>query len=183
MRRALRAMEPGSGGNVRRAVAKWLEDRPELKVIAAYAAMGGEVDLVSLVDELPGRRWLFPRVDGDDLVLHEVNNPACDLLAGAFGIREPAASLPVLRADEVAVFLCPGLAFDARGGRLGRGRGFYDRLLGLAHPSALRIGVCHPLQRVADTFPESHDIPMHRVIDGADQPSCSGAPTTVSELP
>lgn len=176
-------MEPGSGGEVRQAVAEWLEDHPELNVIAAYAAMAGEVDLVPLVVGFPGRRWLFPRVDGDDLVLHEVKDPARDLVAGAFGIREPAASLPVLRADEVDVFLCPGLAFDGRGRRLGRGRGFYDRMLGGARPSALRIGVCHPRQRVADTFPEPHDIPMHRVIDGADHLPHTGAPMPLADLP
>jgi 5-formyltetrahydrofolate cyclo-ligase len=170
MRRVLLEVAPGDGTEVRRAVADWLRDHPELTVIAAYAAMAGEVDLVPLVDGFPGRCWLFPRVVGDDLMLHEVVDPARDLVVGAFGIREPSASLPVVRADEVEAFLCPGLAFDGRGGRLGRGRGFYDRMLGAAHPSALRVGVCHPVQQVSDTFSEPHDIPMHRVIDGATLP-------------
>lgn len=166
VRESIRANPPGDGAAVRMEVAAWLENRPDLRVIASYAAMPDEVDLLPLVAMFPDRRWVFPRVVGDDLALHHVADTVRDLAAGAFGIREPLAMAPVVPAGDVDVFLCPGLAFDPRGGRLGRGRGFYDRLLAPARPTALRIGVCHPLQRVADTYPEPHDVPMHRVFDG-----------------
>ena len=66
----------------------------------------------------------------------------------------------------IDVFLCPGLAFDLRGGRLGRGRGFYDRALALTGPGAYRIGICFSWQIVEDVHCEPHDVPMDEVIRG-----------------
>lgn len=137
-----------------------------MRTVALYAAMPEEVDLLPLVAWDPDRRWVFPRVCGEDLVFHEVRDCDRDLIPGRMGIREPSPSLPQVAAGEVDVFLCPGLAFDAGGGRLGRGRGYYDRTLAAARPGALKVGVCLPCQRVADTFPQAHDVAMDVVISG-----------------
>ena len=146
------------------AVRCWLAARPELHTVAFYAALDGEVDLLPLVASLPNRRWALPRVCGDNLVMHELRDLASDLVPGAFGIREPSPALPIVPVAEVDVFLCPGLAFDTNGGRLGRGRGYYDRMLASARPDAIKVGVCHAMQRVADTFPQPHDVSMNVVI-------------------
>ena len=143
---------------------RWLLERPALQTIAIYAALPGEVDLSELVLRHPDRRWVFPRVQGDALAFHEVGNPETDLRPGAFGILEPSPGLPAIGCGEIDAFLCPGLAFDARGGRLGRGRGYYDRMLATARPDALKVGVCFPGQLVADTYSEPHDVHMDVVI-------------------
>lgn len=166
VRRLLRETPPGDGLAACEAVARWLGGRPGLLTVASYAAMADEVDLRPLLEWLPEHRWVLPRVVGDELVFHEVRDAERDLVVGAFGIREPTVGLAVVAIPEVDVFLCPGLAFDPTGGRLGRGRGFYDRILAGARPDAIRVGVCHPLQRVADAHPEAHDVPMNWVIDG-----------------
>ena len=150
------------------AARRWLAARPELRTVALYAALANEVDLMPLPAWDPNRRWVFPRVCGNELVWHEVRDVVNDLVPGSFGIREPSPALPRVPLDAVDVFLCPGLAFDARGGRLGRGRGFYDRMLANARPDAIKVGVCHPIQRVADTFPQVHDVAMDAVITGED---------------
>lgn len=142
---------------------RWLANRPELAVISAFAALPGEVDLSECIARHPGRRWVFPKVQGDSLTFHEIVHPS-ELIPGAFGIREPAPTTPGVDVTEIDLFLCPGLGFDSRGGRLGRGRGFYDRILADARPDALKLGVCHPFQIVADTFPQDHDIMMDGVI-------------------
>jgi 5-formyltetrahydrofolate cyclo-ligase len=147
-----------------RAVDVWLEAHPAPRTIAAFAALPGEVDLMDLIARHPERRWVFPRVEESDMHFHAVGNPAVDLTTGAFGVREPFPALPIVEIAEIDVFFCPGLAFDARGGRLGRGKGFYDRMLAQVRPDALKIGVCHQAACVDDTFPEPHDIAMDKVI-------------------
>src|SRR5690606_31456725 len=107
----------------------WLSGQPQLKTIAAYSPLPGEIDVAWLISEYPQIHWVFPRVEGSELVLHLVTNPAEDLEPGAFNILEPKIDLPTVDLFHVDAFLCPGLAFDEYGGRLGRGRGFYDRML------------------------------------------------------
>ena len=153
-------------GTVCEAARRWLAARPALRTVALYAALADEVDLLPLVAWDAGRRWVFPRVCGEDLVFHEVRGVADDLAPGSCGIREPSPALPRVPIPEIDVFLCPGLAFDPNGGRLGRGRGYYDRALASARPDALKLGICHPIQRVADTYRQAHDVAMDEVISG-----------------
>ncbi|MGC4017117.1 MAG: 5-formyltetrahydrofolate cyclo-ligase [Luteolibacter sp.] len=165
MRRRLREI-PGDPATLRGAISAWLNAHPEARVIAAFAALPGEPDLLPLVAQHPERAWVFPTVRGEHLSFHPVKDTAADFEAGAFGIREPSASLPTTPHREIDAFLCPGLAFTATGGRLGRGRGFYDRMLALARPDATKLGVCFPFQITENTFPEPHDIPMDVMVCG-----------------
>lgn len=102
-------------------------------VLLAFRAIRSEPDPSAFVREAwaCGMRVLFPRVDREAgrLTLHAVNSEA-ELEPGAWGIPEPRADAPVwdVRVPPDLV-LVPGLAFDLSGGRLGYGRGFYDRLL------------------------------------------------------
>ena len=146
------------------AVEHWLAAHPGLATIAVFAALPGEPDLTEVVVRHSETRWVYPRVNGDDLVFHAVADPNGQLIKGAFGIMEPSPALPVVDIPRIDAFLCPGLAFDGRGGRLGRGRGFYDRLLTAARPDALKIGVCFANRLIDDTFPEPHDVPMDEVV-------------------
>ncbi|WP_338287607.1 5-formyltetrahydrofolate cyclo-ligase [Luteolibacter sp. LG18] len=163
MRRRLRET-PGDSAALREAIGRWLADHPDARVIAAFAALPGEPDLLPLVALHPERIWVFPTVRGEHLTFHPVTDTARDFEAGAFGIREPSPSLPETPAREIDAFLCPGLAFSPTGGRLGRGRGFYDRMLALARPDTVKLGVCFPFQIVENTFAEAHDIPMDGIL-------------------
>ena len=144
----------------------WLQAHPARQTIAAYAALPGEVDLLDVIVRHPERRWVFPRVEESELCFHVVGNPASDLSVGAFGVREPALTLPRVGIAEIDAIFCPGLAFDARGGRLGRGKGYYDRVLAHARPDAVKIGVCFPWQLVAEIHHEAHDVHMDLVLSG-----------------
>jgi len=146
------------------ALETWLHRHPHLRTIAAFSALPGEVCLMRWITRHPEIHWAFPRVSGADLVFHPIQNPPSELLPGNFGIPEPSPTLPEISTREIDAFLCPGLAFDATGGRLGRGMGFYDRTLSTARPDALKIGVCFAAQLVPDTFSESHDVRMDHVI-------------------
>lgn len=163
MRRVL-AESTESSGPVCRRIATWLRGHGEIRRITVFSALPGEVDLSTLVSENPDHTWIYPRVVGDELVFHVIKNPDRDLAPGAFGILEPTPDLPVVPIARIDAFLCPGLAFDDAGGRLGRGSGFYDRMLARARPDAIKAGVCFPNQKVANTFMESHDICMQTIF-------------------
>lgn len=163
MRTRLRE-EKGDSAALRAAISSWLEAHPEVRTITTFAALVGEPDLLPLVAAHAEKDWLFPAVRDETLTFHAIREPYTELGVGMFGIREPALGAPVVEWHDIDAFLCPGLAFTRAGGRLGRGRGFYDRALALARPGAVKIGVCFPFQIVDDTFSESHDIAMDEVI-------------------
>ena len=136
----------------------FLASRPP-RVIAAFASLPGEPQLVSLIRRLAHHTWAFPRVDGETLAFHQVRS-VDDLAPGAFGILEPAPDLPPIDPAAIDLFLCPGLGFGLDGSRLGRGKGYYDRALAGARPDALRIGVAFA-EQVAPGLPvDPHDLPM-----------------------
>lgn len=140
-----------------------LEQFPNSRVVAAYMALPGEVVLRELFASID-KQWVFPRVNGENLHFYRVMNIDEDMQVGAFGIPEPKSDLEELSADEIDIFLCPGLGFDRDGGRLGRGKGFYDRMLEKAKPSAIKIGVCFPFQIVDKISMETHDVRMDKVL-------------------
>lgn len=154
----------GDSKAVRQAVADWIRRHPQVHAIATFAALPDEVDLTELVTLFPEKRWLFPRVEGQLIVFHTVKDPSKDLARGAFGILEPRADSPMAPIEEIDAFLCPGMAFDRQGGRLGRGKGFYDRLLSQARTDAKKIGIAFPSHIVPSTHCEAHDILMDEII-------------------
>jgi 5-formyltetrahydrofolate cyclo-ligase len=101
-----------------------------------------------------------------------------DLVAGAFGIREPRGDLPAVgqeeRCSEGVLWLVPGVAFDAAGHRLGRGRGYYDRLLaGVRGPC---VGVAWEWQVIGHVPASAHDVPMGWIVTDTRTIACgSGA--------
>lgn len=80
----------------------------------------------------------------------------------SFGVPEPVADIPVAD-DKTALVIVPGLAFDARGHRIGYGGGYYDRFLSQeqTHPT---IALCFDFQMVSCLEPEPHDIPVDTVL-------------------
>lgn len=165
MRRRIAENADADSSAVVREIAAYLSDRPGSKVVAVFAALPGEVDLRTLPGEI-GRVWVFPRVEAGELVFHEVRDFDAGLEKGAYGIMEPKTDLPKVTITDVDIFLCPGLAFDPTGGRIGRGKGFYDRMLKMARPDALKVGVCFGFQLVDGIVMEEHDVRMNAVIAG-----------------
>ncbi len=171
--RAMAPPDPSVSAALREGIARWLAERPGLGTVAAFAALPDEPDLLPLLETLPERRWILPRVAGADLVLHEVPDAAA-LSPGAFGIMEPGTGAAVVPPGEIDVFFCPGLAFDAGGGRLGRGKGYYDRLLAAARPDAEIAGVVPSAQIVPAVPALPHDVRMGWLASEAGVRKCGG---------
>lgn len=155
----------GNSAPVVAEVAAYLFGRSHIRVVALFAPLPGEVDLISLTREKE-RAWAFPRVENGTLAFYQVKDAEKELKLSAFGILEPVNGQPPLYPAEIDLFLCPGLGFDTHGGRIGRGKGFYDVILAKARPDTLKIGTCFTHQLVDEVVMENHDIRMDGVIAG-----------------
>lgn len=82
-----------------------------------------------------------------------------DLLPGHYGLLEPSPACPIIPLNQLDLLLIPAVAFDVLGRRLGRGKGYYDRLLD--HTHAVRCGVAFDWQVVQQLPAEPHDAPMN----------------------
>lgn len=98
------------------------------------------------------------------LLAYAISDPIRDLAPGYCGIPEPAKTLPLVDPASIEVVVTPGSVFDARGGRLGYGGGFYDRFLQTAAPQALRIGLAYDLQVIEAVPLKSHDQQLDYLI-------------------
>ncbi|MDE6273107.1 MAG: 5-formyltetrahydrofolate cyclo-ligase [Muribaculaceae bacterium] len=105
------------------------------------------------------KRFFLPRVNGVNLDILPYDESRLEL--GSFHIEEPTG-IDTVDTDEIELIIVPAVAYDRRGNRLGRGKGFYDRLLSTA--KATKIGVGYEFQLVDDIPAESHDVPVDYVI-------------------
>lgn len=123
----------------------------------------------SLPDELSTRRFLskwrdrkhfyLPRVNGVNLNILPYDETRLEL--GAFHIEEPTGENTV-NPDEIEMVVVPAVAYDRKGNRLGRGKGFYDRLLSTT--KATKVGVGYEFQILDEIPVEPHDVKMDIVI-------------------
>lgn len=141
----------------------------EISVVALFSPMNDEVQIAPLVEKLAkegGCRVVLPRVesmsDGQAEMEFYDYNPA-QMAVGAFGIIEPQAGEPC-SASEIDVMVVPGVAFDRNGGRLGRGKGYYDRYISREGFRAECIGVCFDYQLFDKLPTEPHDKAMDMVV-------------------
>jgi 5-formyltetrahydrofolate cyclo-ligase len=168
LRAASRASNPDGRARAGRDAIERLLALPELeecRTLSLYAAVEDEVPVEAATADLwaRGLRTVFPRVSETGLKLFEVEDVDA-LEPGYGGIREPVAGLSEVGPGCVDVFFIPGMLFDRGGRRLGRGRGYYDRLLANARRDALRVG-CSYADRVVEGLPtESWDVVMHLVV-------------------
>jgi 5-formyltetrahydrofolate cyclo-ligase len=134
----------------------------EASTILIYASMPEELDLGTLMTEAlaHGKRVAIPAYqNGLDLYLPRlITDVSADLVAGKYGIREPGPHCPVIELKDHDLIIVPGVAFDLAGHRLGRGKGYYDRML--AGLRGRRCGVAFDAQVVEELPSEPHDIRM-----------------------
>lgn len=100
-----------------------------------------------------------------------IENLDTDLETGRYGVRSPRDRCPLVEPQNIDLILVPGLGFDRDLNRLGRGAGFYDRMieslietLGTASTRPVLVGVCFNCQIVERVPTQAHDFPMDRII-------------------
>ena len=147
-------------------IMKQIELLPEFKkasIILLYWSMDDEVQTHDFVE-----RWykekciLLPCVDGDDLRLRQYTGPDCMHAGEQFYIGEPMGK-EFTALDQINMIVVPGVAFDKHNNRMGRGRGFYDRML-KSTPNAYKVGVAFNFQMFDEIPTEPFDVAMNRII-------------------
>lgn len=143
------------------------------RAVALYSPLGNEVGTSEISrDALEARKRLYyPKVtDGSPRVVRV--RCEAELVPGRYGILEPAGSQPC-EDPGLAVFV-PGIAFDRNGNRLGRGAGWYDRLLDSLGPRAPRIALAYEFQLLEEVPTEPGDLPVHYVVTENRVVACGG---------
>ena len=132
-----------------------------------YVSKGLEVDTHGLIRQLlaMGRKVYVPWFDAakERYGASELRDFDLDLATGRFGILEPKPeAIRPATADQIDVALAPGLAFDETGNRLGRGMGYFDRLL--QEIRGAKIALAFEFQVVGEVPTEAHDLRMDFIV-------------------
>ncbi len=135
----------------------------QAKTIYGYLPYNQEVRTVPMLQQAlrDGKRVAVPKVYGDEMRFIYMTDLSC-VEKGYAGIPEPVEDGPVAD-DPTALVLMPGLAFDAKGHRIGYGGGFYDKFLSqeTEHPT---LALCYDFQMLPSLETESHDIAVDCVL-------------------
>ncbi len=139
---------------------------PSARTILFFAPLPDELDVWPVL-ELSlalGVNCALPFFDAEkkSYGARRLTNPTTEISAGKFGVREPAAGCAEIPLDQFDLVLVPGMAFDLSGNRLGRGRGFYDRLL--EKVSGIKCGVGYDFQLLEKLPVEPHDTAVDFVL-------------------
>lgn len=136
------------------------------ETIFFYAPLPEELDIWPLLkDSLAAEKTVaLPRFDAATrrYVACEIADIRQDINNGQFGIREPGGHCVAIPPNRLDLILVPGVAFDAHGRRLGRGKGFYDQLL--ASVSGTTCGVAFDEQIVEAVPIEPHDVHLNCIL-------------------
>ena len=125
------------------------------KIVCTYIHTDSEVDITN--DLIGYKQLITSYLVTSDIELCLYKEP---FIKNALNILEPENPIKI---KEVDVFLVPGVAFTASGKRLGRGGGYYDKLLS-KYPDTLKIGITFNERILQDLPTESHDISMDYVF-------------------
>jgi len=162
---------------IRRKKSRLIQERlfktPEFKAaktVMLYCSFDGEVETVDMMKQAKkmGKDVAVPVTVRTEkkIIPSLVENIEEELTDGPYGIKQPKKESQRLVAhDRLDLVVVPGVAFDRRNNRLGRGEGYYDRFLKLLPSTTPTIGLAFDFQLV-DTLPEleAHDMPVSLVL-------------------
>lgn len=165
----LKAVAPEFRAEASRGVCEQLRAQPAwraAKAILFYSPLRDELDIRPLIAEVlaEGKAAALPRFlpETGSYGAALLGGDATSLAIGQFGVLEPPEDSPLLPLNQLDFILAPGVAFDLSGARLGRGRGFYDRLM--AGAQATKCGIGFDEQVVPELPVEAHDILLDYVV-------------------
>ena len=140
------------------------------KTIMFYSAFDGEVETLKMIKQAQtlGKKIVLPITIKKEkkIIPSLITNLEKDLIDGPYGIKQPKENIAqIIDACALDLVIVPGVAFDKKGNRLGRGEGYYDRFLKTLPQNTPSFGLAFDFQ-VVDCLPciEEHDVPVSSVI-------------------
>ncbi len=144
-------------------------------VVMLYLSMPHEVDTTYIILHAWQQEKVVavPKVSWQQrhMIPVEINSLETGITIEQYGLRNPTTGLP-MPIEEIDLVVTPGLAFDRKGNRLGRGGAYYDRFLASKQLRAKKIALVFN-QQIADTVPmEDHDIPVDMIVTDQEVIQC-----------
>jgi 5-formyltetrahydrofolate cyclo-ligase len=134
------------------------------KTILSYYPLGDEFDLSSMISSNPDKRWVLPRPIGKGILLLFEVFDLQELKEARFLLKTPPATNPLVDPLDIDLVIIPALGFDTDGFRLGRGGGYYDRLIPKLSAQAKTIGVIARELMIEKLPREPHDKAVDKVF-------------------
>ncbi|MBN1869325.1 MAG: 5-formyltetrahydrofolate cyclo-ligase [Candidatus Omnitrophica bacterium] len=140
------------------------------ETILFYASFNGEVETFEMMKKAQklGKTIGLPGIikNKKKIVPTAVKSLESDLEIGPYGILQPRRGRgQTLKEDHLDMVIVPGVAFDRKNNRLGRGEGYYDRFLASLAPRTVTVGLAFDFQKVDFLFPQGkHDVPVSCVL-------------------
>lgn len=153
--------------NRQRDLIEKIELSPSFKkahTVLTYFPLDDEFDLCSMIISNPNKRWVLPRPIGKGIMLLFEVSELYDLKDVKFGIKAPPATNTFVKPSEIDLVIIPALGYDSDGYRLGRGGGYYDRLLAKLPAKCKSIGVIHEELMIVKLPRAAHDRAVDKVI-------------------
>lgn len=146
----------------------------EAGAVLLYAPLQRELDVWGLFRDAAtsGKIVGLPRFDADKGSYIPAQADEKTLISGAFGALEPPSAAPMIKSLDF--ILVPGLGFDLQGRRLGRGRGFYDRILSEAPVGSVKCGIAFDEQILSEIPAETHDVSVDYIVTPSRWLICRG---------
>ena len=179
MRELIRAVTPEQRAAFSRSLCANAQARPlwqNFRAVLFFAPLPDEPDLTPLLDAAwrEGKTVTLPRYDSaTGQYFAAVIRSAADLSPGRFGVLEPASNCPSHSLNQLDLVFVPGVAFALNGARLGRGKGFYDRLL--SEVRGHKCGVTYEVQVIVAVPEEPHDVRVDSILTPAGWRPCHRA--------
>ena len=172
LRRQLRAASRTIMPSEREAASEQIRQRlrgqeiwQKAQAVLFYLPLADEPDVWPLATEALGlgKQVALPRYSAEEDVYAVCSvEDLSNLRVARFGLLEPNSSCPLFNLNRLDITLVPGIGFDVNGHRLGRGKGYYDRLL--AQVAGIKCGVAFDWQVAAEIPTEPHDVRLDCIL-------------------
>ncbi len=135
------------------------------KRVMFYIAFGGEVDTEDMIKEAQelGKIIVVPVCKKNRIIKACLLGKDAKLARGPYGIWEPVVQ-ECVDLKHLDLVIVPGIAFDKKGNRLGRGKGYYDRFLKRLPRKTTSIGLAYDFQILPSVPAKAHDVGVNKVF-------------------